>query len=458
MTRRRRGNGTVYKRKEGRYEAACYVNTPYGIKRVRRYAKTLSEAESILVDLRLKNDSGILSSTREEKLGDYMDYWLQSVKSTIRRRTHTSYETTIRLYLRPGLGNKRLTKLTVAEVQLFLNNEGRKGQSVRNLQKMRIVLSAVLNHALFEERVIRNVARSVKIPTYRPKEVVPWNTDQLAQFLRFSSGDSYYAIYLLMGFYGLRGGEALGISWGDIDTDKNIIRIRRQVEFVDGRYVYAELKTNAGRRDLPIVGIIKDILDDLSHTEHGPLPDLLFKTPNGLPVDPANMRRKFKRLSLDAGLPIISPHHLRHTAATNLKDLGIAPKDAQMILGHAHISTTMQIYQHSNMSGRSEALERYELEIAEKSMISRQIKPSNEKAAVQNSDSCSGTPDWVRTSDLRLRSPLLYPAELPGHSFIIPQRSDTIHHTNAGVVQRLVYKFSKLGIGVRFSAPAPKMD
>lgn len=135
MTRRRRGNGTVYKRKEGRYEAACYVNTPYGIKRVRRYAKTLSEAESILVDLRLKNDSGILSSTREEKLGDYMDYWLQSVKSTIRRRTHTSYETTIRLYLRPGLGNKRLTKLTVAEVQLFLNNEGRKGQSVRNLQK-----------------------------------------------------------------------------------------------------------------------------------------------------------------------------------------------------------------------------------------------------------------------------------------------------------------------------------
>ena len=90
-----------------------------------------------------------------------------------------------------------------------------------------------------------------------------------------------------------------------------------------------------------------------------------------------------------------NPHHLRHTAATNLKDLGIAPKDAQMILGHAHISTTMQIYQHSNMSGRSEALERYELEIAEKSMISRQIKPSNEKAIARNNDSFSGTPDWI---------------------------------------------------------------
>lgn len=395
MTRRRRGNGTVYKRKEGRYEAACYVHTPQGVKRVRRYAKTLSEAESILVELRSKNDSGILSSTREEKLGDYMDYWLLTVTSTIRRRTYISYETTIRLYLKPGLGSERLTKLTVAEVQLFINNERRKGQSDRNLQKMRIVLSAVLNHALFEERVIRNVARSVKIPTYRPKEIVPWNADQLVRFLKVSSNSSYHAIYLLMGFYGLRGGEALGISWSDIDTNKKIIRIRRQVEYVDGHYVYAELKTKAGRRDLPIVGIIQDMLDSLTPTPNGPLPDLLFKTVNGLPVDAANMRRTFKSLSRRAGLPIINPHHLRHTAATNLKDLGIAPKDAQMILGHAHISTTMQIYQHSNMSGRSEALEKYELQIAEKSTISRQIKPSNEKVIAQNNDSFSGAPSRI---------------------------------------------------------------
>jgi len=395
VTRRRRGNGTVYKRKEGRYEAACYVNTPRGKERVRRYAKTLSEAEAILVELRTKNDNGILSSTREEKLGEYMDYWLESVKSDIRRRTHISYETTIRLYLKPGLGNKRLTKLAVRDVKLFMDNERRKNQSNRNLQKMRIVLSAVLNYAVYEERLIRNVARSIKIPTYRPKEVSPWNANQLAIFLKTSSSSSYYAIYLLMGFYGLRGGEALGISWSDIDNDKKVIRIRRQVEYVDGRYVYAELKTKAARRDLPIVGMIQDMLDNLRPTSDGPLPDLLFKTVNGLPVDAANMRRTFKSLSKRADLPIINPHHLRHTAATNLKDLGIAPKDAQMILGHAHISTTMQIYQHSNMSGRSEALEKYELQIVEKSTISRQVKPSNEKAIAQNNDSYSGTPDWI---------------------------------------------------------------
>lgn len=416
MVRRQRGNGTVYRRKEGRYEAACWVNTPQGIKRVRRYAKTLNEAESILVEMRNKNDSGILSSTKEEKLADYMDYWLLSVKSTIRRRTYSSYETTIRLYLKPGLGNKRLTKLTVAEVQLFINNQGRIGQSHRNLQKMRIVLSAILNHAVYEERVLRNVAHSVKIPTYKPKEVHPWSVEQLADFLEYTSDDQYFPIYFLMGFYGLRSGEALGISWSDIDMENKIIRIRRQVEYAEGSYMYAELKTQAGRRDLPIVSSVRAMLCSLNPTSNGPLPDLIFKSPSGLPVDAGNMRKAFKRLSHQAGLPIINPHHLRHTAATNLKNLKIAPKDVQMILGHAHISTTMQIYQHSDMVGRSEAFEKYELQIAEKSTSSRQIKPSTEKAIVQNNDFYSGTPRLIRTTDLRLRSPLLYPTELPGRS------------------------------------------
>ena len=395
MSRRSRGNGTVYKRKEGRYEAACWVNTPEGIKRVRRYAKTLKGAESILVELRQKHDNGILSSTKEEKLGDYMDYWLLSVKASIRRRTYISYETTIRLYLKPGLGNKRLTKLSVAEAQLFVNNQVRLGQSHRNIQKMRIVLSAVLSHALFEERVLRNVAHYLKIPSYKPKEIQPWTLNQLTDFLTASQSSPYYPIFFLMGFYGMRSGEALGISWSDIDSDKKVIRIRKQVDYVGKTYIYADLKTKAGLRDLPIVDMVEKVFENLSQTSNGPLPDLIFKTPNGLPIDAGNMRRRFKRLSLDAGLPVINPHHLRHTAATNLKNLGIAPKDVQMILGHAHISTTMQIYQHSDMNGRSEAFEKYEIQIAEKTASSRQIKPSNVKTIVLNNGIYSGTPDRI---------------------------------------------------------------
>lgn len=192
---------------------------------------------------------------------------------------------------------------------------------------------------------MRNVAHSVKLPMYKPSEVEPWSLDQLATFLEAAADHPFFPVYFLMGFYGLRSGEALGISWSDIDTNNKVIRIHRQVEYANKSYAYAELKTDAGRRKLPLVETTLAVFSNLSPSTNGPLPDLVFKTPSGLPVDAGNLRKTFKRISKNAGLPIINPHHLRHTAATNLKNLGIAPRDVQSILGHAHISTTMQIYQ-----------------------------------------------------------------------------------------------------------------
>jgi len=414
--RRQRGAGTVTKRKDGRFEAATYVNTLSGIKRVRRYAKTRSEAEAILVELRNKNSSGLLTSSKEQKFGDYLDYWLLVVKSKIRQSTFVSYETTVRLYLKPGLGNKYLTRLSVADVQNYLDNQSRLGKSNRNLQKMRVVLSAALKRAQQEERVMRNVARLAEIPMYKPKEVVPWDLHQLGKFLDAASNHPFYPIFVLMSLYGLRTGEALGLSWSDLDIDNKLIHVRHQVQHQNGIYYYADVKTRAGRRDLPLLDIAYKVLASIRSSTAGQLPDLIFKTNNGLPVDNGKLRKVFQGISENAGLPVITLHHLRHAAATNLKNLGIPASDTQSILGHAHISTTLQIYQHADIEGKSKALEQYEQELGEVRGYSRQIEPSNEKAIAINNDSYSGAPGGIRTCDLRLRSPLLYPAELPGHT------------------------------------------
>jgi len=374
---------------------------------VRRYATTQKDAEAILVEMHNKNDSGLKINPREERLGAYMDYWLLVVQSSIRRGTFVGYEAIVRLYLKPGLGNKCLTKLTVADAQTFIDNQIKAGQSRRNVQKMRIVLSAVLSNAMREERIVRNVARSVKMPTYKPKEVEPWNPEQLARFLSAAANHPYYPLFFLMGFYGLRGGEARGLSWSDIDTDKKVIRIRRQVEYFDNSYSYAELKTEASRRNLPLVNAVQDVLNNLKPTGTGPLPDLIFKTPNGLPIDRGNLRRTFRRISREVGLPVITPHHLRHTAATNLKDLGVAPRDVQAILGHSHISTTLQIYQHADINGKSEALQKYERQISEITASSRQIKPSSSKLSPELAKINIGSSESPLHKDPRLMSPVL---------------------------------------------------
>ncbi len=186
----------------------------------------------------------------------------------------------------------------------------------------------------------RNVARLVTIPMYKPKEAEPWSVDELTAFLRAASDHQYYPIYFLMGFYGLRRGEALGLSWSDIDFTNKIIRVRRQVDYSNHTYSYVELKTRASKRNLPILDATLAVLNNLKSTTAGPLPDLIFKTSNGLPVDPNNLRRSFKRISKEAGSDY-SLHHLS-TPQLNLKICALRPEISGNFGSFAY-STTLQI-------------------------------------------------------------------------------------------------------------------
>jgi integrase len=405
--RRRRGDGTVSKRKDGRFEAAAYVATPVGTRRVRRYAATRAEAESLLVELRTKNQSGLLTNTKEQKLGDYLDYWLSLVKSNLRPGTYQCYETIVRLYLKPGLGNKSVTKLSVVDVQSHISSQLIAGTSNRTIQKQRLILSTALKRAEHEEIISRNVARLVDIPQYRPKEIVPWNLNQLSIFLDHASSDSSYPVFVLLAFYGLRTSEALGLTWHNVDFDNKVIHVRQQLQYYDQTFHYADLKTQAGRRELPLLDITHKVLQDISRTDSGALPDLVFKTVNGNPIDRRNLLRSFKRISKKAGLPVIALHHLRHTAATILKDIGTPARDTQLILGHAHITTTQQIYQHSDIEGRSLILERYEQKLVSISACSRQIKPSSVINTRELAKNNIGSRQWAGITNPRLMSPVL---------------------------------------------------
>jgi integrase len=82
---------------------------------------------------------------------------------------------------------------------------------------------------------------------------------------------------------------------------------------------------------------------------------LVFTTRSGLPIEPRNLVRSFRRICDHHKIRLIKVHHLRHTTASLLKKLRVPPRDAQMILGHAHISTTMQIYTHVDEEARNDA-------------------------------------------------------------------------------------------------------
>ena len=124
------------------------------------------------------------------------------------------------------------------------------------------------------------------------------------------------------------------------------------------------VKTNAGRRDLPLLPIASNALlirrqaQAADRAELGRAwqeTGLIFTTRTGRPIEPRNLVRSFRRICAANQFPEIKVHHLRHTTATLLKNLGVPARDAQIILGHSRLAVTLEIYAHENRQAQREA-------------------------------------------------------------------------------------------------------
>lgn len=230
---------------------------------------------------------------------------------------------------------------------------------------MRQVLSAALTRASREDLISRNVARLAELPTWEPAEVRSWTAEEALAFLRASKADPLYPAFIFLLLYGMRRGEVLGLRWADVDQDAGLIRVRQQLQRIGGSLQSGPVKTRAGNRDLPIVELARAALDARQQKQAADREafgsawqdtGLVFTTRSGMPLEPRNLVRSFRRICDDHKLRVIKLHHLRHTTASLLKKLHVPPRDAQMILGHAQFTTTMQIYTHVDEEARSQAL------------------------------------------------------------------------------------------------------
>jgi integrase len=150
-----------------------------------------------------------------------------------------------------------------------------------------------------------------------------------------------------------------------VDFGNSTLHIRQQLFRARSVLQLGPVKTVAGRRELPLLGIARDALKEHSAMQviGGPhriwsRHELVFTTRSGHPVEPRNLARSFHRIAGASGLRPIRLHGLRHTTATLLKTLGVPARDAMGILGHSRVAVTLEAYTDADDPSRKVAIDR----------------------------------------------------------------------------------------------------
>jgi integrase-like protein len=172
MARRGNGEGTITRRKDGRWEARYYVQTVNGAKRKVLYGKTRAEARDKLAKALSDRIDGIVYDDENMTLGEYLDVWLKgSVFGSVRQSTYDRDTNLVNNHIKPVLGGLKLKKLNSAQVQSFYRDRLDAGLSGSTVHKMHDILRRGLAQAVKWHLVPRNVAEAAKPPRPAPKEM-----------------------------------------------------------------------------------------------------------------------------------------------------------------------------------------------------------------------------------------------------------------------------------------------
>jgi integrase len=355
--RRARGEGTIFKRQDGRFASVVSVGYRNG-KRVRKtfYGKTQRAVLDQMTKARRDQQLGLPVVTEKQTAAAFLTEWLEgTARPRLKGRTFLDYKRIVEKHLNPAFGKVALTKLGPEHVRSLLAKKTTEGLSPRRVRVIRAVLHTALDEAFKWGRVARNVADLVKAPRTTRFQATILNEHQARALLKAATNHRLGAVFSVALAVGLRLGEALGLRWEDVDLQAGTLTVRQALQRIDGKLHFVEPKSEKSRRTIPLPETTAKTLkrhricqkrDRLKAGAQWQGSTLVFTSTVGSPLDERNVRRAFKEVldSAKPKLPRMRIHDLRHTCATLLLAQGVHPKVVQEILGHSQISLTMDTY------------------------------------------------------------------------------------------------------------------
>jgi integrase len=374
--------GHIYQRSKGSWTLVFDLPVdPFNGKR-RQKSQTVKgtkrEAERLLREIQMTVDTGTYIKPNKMKLGDWLVQWLDGyVATNTTRRTCESYREAVIKHIIPVMGEILISELEPMHIQKYYSDklregriDGKGGLSAKSVHYQHKIISKSLSYAVKMGILVRNVASLVDPPRVPEMIMNTLSPDEVIKFLDAAKETPYYIFFSTLLFTGLRRGELLALRWRNLDLENACLYVTETAYLLrNGDYEIKEPKTPHSRRMVTLSPSLVELLklhkadQELLRIQLGvkmSKDDFVFIGLDGSPLNPDTVTHAFGKVVKRAGLTGIRMHDLRHTHATLMLAAGIHPKIVSERLGHASVSTTLNIYSHVLPGLQEKAVEKFD--------------------------------------------------------------------------------------------------
>lgn len=354
------GSITPYSTKDGKRYRVRY-RRPDGAQTDRRGFKTKRDAEVFLSSLEVAKAKGefIDLSAAEVRISIVGARWVASREQVLKPSAYRSIESSWRIHVEPRWGKRTLANVRHSEIQEWVS-EMAKTQSATNALRAHGILAGIFDSAVKDRSIATNPARDIALPRKATKRK-SYLTHMQVELLALSSRDP--ALVRFLAYTGLRWGEATGLRLRHLDLMRRRARIEENAVMVNNTVVVGTPKTHK-HRSVPIPPFVLDILELRMRTR---APDQYVFGDGDKPMRLPNSQDGWfagavrRAQKTDPTMPRVTPHDLRHTAASLAISAGANVKAVQRMLGHASAAMTLDTYSDlfdDDLDGVSVALDR----------------------------------------------------------------------------------------------------